>query len=168
MVVHWGAAVAALWLATDSAAAIVRAASQFRAPEVAAELDLPQDSGAVSDSAAQRERMMDWMQAKEEGAQLEAELVLDWAQELASDWQKARPSAPARFGARTAVASVTAAVVLREVAVRAKALKVLRAQALNVEPALATLERAQDLAVLVARESRGQAAAYWATAMVEL
>jgi len=103
-----------------------------------------------------------------EGALLDAELMLDWAQSLALDWKRATPSAPARQGARAAVAFVTAAVVLREVAQRERALRAASEQWLDAARALVVLERAKDLAVAVSASARAQAVEYWASAPVAL
>lgn len=131
-------------------------------------LDLQQDSVAVADWAAQREKMMAMTQEQVEGALLDAELVLDWAQSLVMDWQRAKPSAPAREGARAAVAFVTAAVVLREVAQRERVARAALAHCPGAETVLLVLARAKDLAVSVSASARGPALEYWASGPVAL
>jgi len=164
LVVHWGAAAAAQSLATDSAAAIVRAASQLSEVAQHAELDLQQDSVAVADWAAQQETKMAMSREMAEGALLDAELMLDWAQSLALDWKRATPSAPARQGARAAVAFVTAAVVLREVAQREQWARVEMADFAAYCSVAETLARAKELAAGVQGMARAQAVEYWASA----
>lgn len=131
-------------------------------------LDLQQDSGAAADWAAQREKMMAMTQEQVEGALLDAELVLDWAQSLVVDWQRATPSAPAREGARAAVAFVTAAVVLREVAQRERLARAAMPDFPAYCSVVETLERAKDLAVSVSASARGPALEYWASGPVAL
>jgi len=131
-------------------------------------LDLQQDSVAAADLAAQQETMMVMTREKAEGALLDAELVLDWAQSLAADWYRAKPWAPAQREARAAVAFATAVVVLREVAKREQWARVEMADFAAYCSVAETLARAKELAAGVQGMARAQALEYLASRAVAL